>query len=253
MGPRAANPLCIDRERIFERGFGVVERLVDGDTLEALRAAYDDIIERRVPARGDRQLGGIIRQVKHAWMDHPVFAANAALDRGLELARALFDRDDLARVYDMLIDKPPGATEPTPWHQDVGYFGRPVAPPGVRSDYPDVQIWLALDPVDGQNGCMNFIPTPYGAPSREHAVVSGDPDDEGRLIALTEPVDAAAAVACPLPAGGCTLHFLGTPHYTGGNGSARPRRAYIFNVGLRTFAAGAAAALEKTWGRSARL
>jgi hypothetical protein len=253
MSWRAPNALCVDREAIFGRGFGVVERFVDEDTLETLRAAYDDIIDRRVLARGDRHLGGIIRQVKNAWRDHPAFDANAAVERGLELGRALFGRDDLARVYDMLIDKPPGAMEPTPWHQDIGYFGRPVAPPGTRSDYPDIQIWLALDPVDDGNGCMNFIPTPYGAPAREHAVVSGDPDDEGRLIALTEPVDPGAAVACPLPAGGCTFHFLATPHSTGGNGSARPRRAYIFNVGPRSLAAGAAIALEKTWGESALL
>lgn len=34
------------------------------------------------------------------------------------LARSLLGRDDLARVHDMQIDKPPGAVA-TPWHQDM--------------------------------------------------------------------------------------------------------------------------------------
>lgn len=100
---------------------------------------------------------------------------------------------------------------------------------------------------------MRFLPTPYGSPSRPHRVASGAPDDEGRLVELAEAVDEAEAVWCPVPAGGCTFHFLGTPHATDGNRSRRPRRAYIFNVGLRAFAEASERALAATWGESALL
>lgn len=54
-----------------------------------------------------------------------------------------------------------------------------------------------------------------------------------RLLAIREAdklFDLRRAVACPLRAGGATVHDYGTPHFTSGNRTAdRPRRAYIFN------------------------
>ena len=235
----------------FQRdGYLVVERLIADDELDRIRQAYDDIVSGRTRARGDRLLGDIIRQVKDPSVDHPRFAANGAIDAGTLLATRLFGRDDLVKVYEMLIDKPPGTEHETPWHQDVGYWGRPVAPAGSPTGVADAQIWLALDPVDVDNGCMQFIPRPHRSPSFAHRVVSGDPDSEGRLIAIDEPIDTAAAVACPLQPGGCTVHLTGTPHFTGPNLTDRPRRAYIFNIGPAALAAGAEAAMVATWGTS---
>ena len=226
-----------EREAFFANGFTTVRRLVPDDAVAELRAAYDEIISGRTRARGDRHLGGIIRQVKDPSLDHEAFAANPALDAGLRLAASLFRADEafgpssFGKVYEMLIDKPGGTMHETPWHQDVGYTQMPVAPAGSSTAIEDVQIWLALDPVDTENGCMQFIPRAYGAPSLAHRVAAGDPHDEGRLIAVDEPLDTTGAVACPLDAGGCTVHLMGTPHFTGPNHSSRSRRAYIFNIG----------------------
>jgi hypothetical protein len=40
------------------------------------------------------------------------------------------------------------------------------------------------------------------------------------------------AVACPLPAGGITIHRNRTAHYAGANTSNVPRRALILGTGL---------------------
>ena len=131
--------------------------------------------------------------------------------------------------FDMLISKEPGQLNETPWHNDYAYSGVPVAPPGRISALKSVQFWVALDPVDERNGCMQFIPGSHRLPSPEHFVASGTDDDPGRLLA-TEDVDPTQAVSCPLPPGGCTVHSTGTLHFTGGNATSdRPRRAYIFN------------------------
>lgn len=251
-----AGPEAVDatvRETLWREGFLSIDRLVDDATVAHLRQAYDEILDRTVVARGDRLLGGIIRQVKNPAKDHPVFRANAAIDAGIRLANALFERDGLGKVYEMLIDKPAGTEHETPWHQDVGYLGKPVAPAGSRTGIPDIQIWLALDPVDEANGCMQFVPRPHRAPSLAHAVAVGDPEDEGRLLAIDEPLDTSTAVACPLAAGGCTVHLIGTPHRTGPNLTDRPRRAYIFNIGPIAMAAASEQALREEWGDSARL
>ncbi len=68
----------------------------------------------------------------------------------------------------------------------------------------------------------------------EHVVVSGDPDDEGRLIGLADPsnqLDLTEGIVAAVPAGGCAMHLAGTPHDTAPNGTVdRGRRAYIFDL-----------------------
>ena len=71
----------------------------------------------------------------------------------------------------------------------------------------------------------------------EHHVASGEPDYSQRLLAIRDAkdvLDLSTAVACPLKAGGATVHNYGTPHYTSGNRTTgRRRRAYIFNFSSR--------------------
>jgi ectoine hydroxylase-related dioxygenase (phytanoyl-CoA dioxygenase family) len=222
-------------------GFVILERFIDEETLAALRAAYDEILRRDVEAGGDRMLGDVTRQVMHPSAAHPTFDRNAAVDRGLEIARQLFATDEVSRGFDMLIYKPPGHPHDTPWHQDMAYTKQPFAEPGTANALESIQFWIPLDDVDAGNGCMQFVPGHHDRPLLEHHVVSGDPTDEGRLLAIVEPesqLDLSTAVVAALRAGGATMHFYGTPHYTGPNRSAdRQRRAYIFNVATtRAFA-----------------
>jgi hypothetical protein len=234
-------------DHFLSRGFLAIDQFLTADLLHDASVAYDEVISGAVRARQDRMLGGIIRQVRSPSTDHPFFVDNDAVAAGRRLAAHLFGGEpaDYDKFYEMLIDKPAGTPHETPWHQDIGYFGRPVAPEGFPTGVADLQIWVALDPVDADNGCMQFIARPHGAPALEHVVASGDPDDEGRLLSVSERAAASLtlgdAIACDLPAGGATVHVPGTPHYTGPNHTDRPRRAYIFNVAPRSFVEAAAA------------
>ena len=80
---------------------------------------------------------------------------------------------------------------------------------------------------------MHFLPGEHRAPLHDHYVAGGEPTYSQRLLAIREPeqvLDLQRAVACPLRAGGATVHGYGTPHFTPGNRTPdRPRRAYIFN------------------------
>jgi ectoine hydroxylase-related dioxygenase (phytanoyl-CoA dioxygenase family) len=73
---------------------------------------------------------------------------------------------------------------------------------------------------------MQFVPGSHRQEVITHRPIGNDP----RIIGLE--VDApdlstATAVACPIPAGGATIHHGRTLHYTGPNHSDQPRRAYI--------------------------
>ena len=223
--------LSTEQIRSFrEKGFLRIERMIDPETIDTLRHYYERLLRHEIKVDGDRMLGGLIRQVMVPSREIEYFRNNPALNAGREIARQLLECNEVSFFFDMLICKEPGQLNETPWHNDYSYSGTPTAPPGRISRNTSLQFWVALDDVDDENGCMQFIPGSHARPSPEHYVASGEPEDPGRLLA-TRDFDAADAVACPLPAGGCTVHSSGTLHYTGGNRSEdRQRRAYIFNL-----------------------
>lgn len=232
-------PAVADRTiaALHDDGFVWIHQLIDNRALAQLRAAYDEIISTRIHASGDRMLGGITHQVMGPSRAHPLFDQNPALDAAIALAKRAFGHCDVARTYDMLIDKPAGHPHETPWHQDLAYACMPFAPPGFRPEHETLQFWVALDDADESNGCMQFVPGYHHQPLLDHVVASGQASDEGRLLALVEPtrqLDLAHKRIAAIPAGGCTVHFSATPHYTGPNRSLRSRRAYIFNIGERS-------------------
>jgi len=230
--------LSAEHAEAWERdGFLVWDSFVDVEVLAELRRAYDEVIERQVAAAGDRMLGGVTRQVMIPSSAHPTFDRNVVVRDAIHIGRQLFGTDEVHRSFDMLIYKPPGHPHETPWHQDMAYSGRPTAAAGTPIALESIQVWVALDDVDEENGCMHFVPGRHRDPLLEHRVASGDPESDGRLLEVVDPardLDLATVVAAPLRAGGCTMHTQGTPHQTPPNRSAdRPRRAYIFNVATR--------------------
>lgn len=221
-------------EQFSRHGYTRIERLVDIGVVAALREAYDELLAQGATGQGtrDSRLGGLTRQIVRPERSHELFRDNAALAAGRAAARALRGWEEPAFFYSQLLYKPPGHPHATPWHQDDAYGAMPFAPAGTPLSHATLQFWLALDDADVRNGCMHFHPPLPGDRLLPHRVAAGDPDDDARLLGLVEEeayIDPAAVVACPLSAGGATVHDSGALHYTPPNRSDRPRRAYIFN------------------------
>jgi ectoine hydroxylase-related dioxygenase (phytanoyl-CoA dioxygenase family) len=146
-----------------------------------------------------------------------VFRANA------EAAAAQLLGPGTAFRGDHAIRKAPHSDAITPWHQDEAY-NEP------DQDYNELSIWIPLQPATLENGCMHFVPRSHAQGVLPHHPIGNDI----RIIGL-EVDDAAergaSGVACPLPAGGATIHHCRTVHYTGPNRSDEPRRAYILAFG----------------------
>ncbi|MEO0883703.1 MAG: phytanoyl-CoA dioxygenase family protein [Pseudomonadota bacterium] len=220
----------------FERdGFAVVPQLADAKDVAAMREAYDSILNGTINGGAfDRNLGDITRQIMIPHLIHPAFGDSPVIERARKVAGDLMGRQAPNLFYSMLIYKPPGHPHETPWHQDIAYVGRPFTEAGASvPNNAIVQFWLALDDVDADMGCMEFVPGAHLHPMPAHHVASGDPDDEGRLLATTDPESAYAldeAIVCPLRAGDATVHGYMTPHRTGPNRSEdRDRPAFIFS------------------------
>ena len=65
-----------------------------------------------------------------------------------DLASALLD-DEAVPVNMQYFNKPAGVGQPTPAHQDGYYF--------MLSPCEAVTMWLALDEVDEENGCVRYV------------------------------------------------------------------------------------------------
>jgi ectoine hydroxylase-related dioxygenase (phytanoyl-CoA dioxygenase family) len=92
-------------------------------------------------------------------------------------------------------------------------------------DHFAISVWIPLQPVTEDNGCMQFQPGSNRLPVLEHRRV--DPATEGLVLVDDSPV--TDPVVCPLSLGGATVHGNRTVHYTGPNRSEEPRRALIMS------------------------
>lgn len=134
---------------------------------------------------------------------------------------------DSSAFFEHAIVKPPGSDVATPWHQDEAY----------RSEgdlvYRELSFWLPLQPVTVESGCMQFLPGSQLGPLHDHRPIGGVSTVHA-LECIPTPDD-AAAIVCPLPVGGCTVHHGRTLHYTGPNRSTFSRWAYVlcFDVPLK--------------------
>ena len=149
-----------------------------------------------------------------------------------ELARSLCRVNALAITKQLLgaaveyhgehaIFKPALHGAETPWHQDEAYWDPDL-------EYNEISVWIPLQEATPENGCMYFVPRSHLLEVKPHHPINHDPRIHGLEI---DEIDAAQAVACPLPPGGATFHGPRTLHYTPPNRSAIPRRAYILGFG----------------------
>lgn len=226
-------------EQFRRDGFLAIPRLADDATVAEIGAVYDAMLRHEIDVSAtDNPLGMTTRQIMMPSAYHPLFRDNPARTAAREIAKALLSCEDPRPRFDMLIYKEPGQLATTPWHQDFSYSVMPTAAAGAAIPTDEVvQFWLALDDVDEENGCMHFLPGAHRQPLLEHYIAGGAADYSQRLLAIRDAeavLQLEKAVACPLKAGGATVHNYGTPHFTSGNRTSdRPRRAYIFNFARR--------------------
>ena len=118
-------------------------------------------------------------------------------------------------------NKPAGIGQPTPPHQDGYYFH--------LTPCKAVTGWLALEPVDDENGCIHYVRGSHkGTGFRPHGRSNVLGFSQGMTDFGTE-TDQAGTVSFPGDAGTFLMHDARTVHWAGANRSpTRSRRALGF-------------------------
>jgi phytanoyl-CoA hydroxylase len=117
-------------------------------------------------------------------------------------------------------NKPPAIGKPTPPHQDGYYF--------MLDPCEAVTMWLALEEVDEENGCVRYVPGSHRDGMRVHSRTETLGFSQG-IVDFPTAADAAAEVAFPAQPGDLLAHHALTIHRAEQNRSqSRTRKALGF-------------------------
>ena len=160
--------MSFDIERLsYERhGFVIVRQLLgDADFME-LRANLDRYVREVVPTLPDtdafyqdRARPETLKQL-HRMDRDPFFREYMRHPKWTALAEALVG-EPVSTDPPQWFNKPPGTNHVTPPHQDNYYAC--FVPPNM------VTMWLALDDVDAENGCLRYVAGSHRRGFRAHA------------------------------------------------------------------------------------
>jgi phytanoyl-CoA hydroxylase len=210
-------------ESLFERdGFVVIRELLPGSELAQLQNNLDRYVREVVPTLGDadafyedRARPETLKQLQHMGCD-PFFESYTRHPRWVEMAETLLGESAVAEQPEWF-NKPPGTAHVTPPHQDNYYFC--LTPPRVLT------IWLALDDVDAENGCLRYVAGSHQRGFRTHSRSSILGFSQG--ITDYKGDDFSREVAVTLRSGDAVAHHGMTIHRADANLSAtRHRRSF---------------------------
>ncbi|MAT16133.1 MAG: phytanoyl-CoA dioxygenase [Planctomyces sp.] len=202
-------------------GFVVVPQFYSPEEVATLKGEIDRYINEVLPKGEAGQAfyqdpndPTTLKQINNfendAW-----FAEMPLRERWKELAETLLGEEAHSKTPEWF-NKPPEMNHPTPPHQDNYYFS--LTPPQVLT------MWLALDDVDEENGCLRYVPGSHREPIRAHG--------RTKVLGFSQGIDDysesdfAREVAIHMQPGDVAIHHGDTIHRADANRSAdRHRRS----------------------------
>lgn len=207
----------------FDRnGFAVVRNFLPKADFDELTRELDRYIRDIVPTLPDSaafyHIKGrpeTLKQMQHMQHD-PYFRDYVKHPRWKELAEALIGEEANCQSTEWF-NKPANTEHPTPPHQDNYYFN--LKPFNVLT------IWLALDPVDEENGCLRYVGGSHTEGFRPHSRSNVLGFSQG--ITDYSAADTARETLIRLQPGDAAIHHGMTIHRADPNKSpTRNRRSF---------------------------
>ena len=202
-----------DAPAAFARdGVAALGPVLDGDQLAVVREAFTRVI-------ADRGVTGGYATIAHdAWRAAPELAA--LVPRLGQVACAAVDLPALVLFHDHLLHKPAGGDDMA-WHQDFSYL------PIDRAD--GLTLWVALDDIDAENGCLYYVPGTHRLGERRAAWGLYGDDDPRAALPPIEVDDREPGMPGPTAAGCAVAHHAYVWHRSPANRSQRPRRSWALS------------------------
>lgn len=158
-----------------------------------------------------------LKYIKSMSAHDEYFRDLANSEKFIKLAELLLEDDIVCQDMSMF-NKPPRVGEETPAHQDGFYF--------MLEPNEALTVWLALDVVDEENGCVRYVKGSHRRGMRDHRRTNTLGFSQG--MSDYSPEDAAQEIALHAQPGDALIHHSMTIHRAEPNRSDRPRRALGF-------------------------
>jgi phytanoyl-CoA hydroxylase len=213
-------------------GYIVLRGYIGGRQLENLQSKIDQFIHDVVPRMPcekvffeDKQRPETLKQLQ-SLHDYDEYFAELFLEGSFPTLAARLLGENVIPTNIQYFNKPPGAGQPTPAHQDGYYFKlEPCAA---------LTMWVALDVVDEENGCMRYVRGSHRRGMRPHGRTKTLGFSQG-IIDFPRAEDVADERPVLAQPGDVIVHHAMTIHRANANRSNRSRRA----LGLTYYAASA--------------
>ena len=209
----------------FDRdGYVAIPQFLDSAELKNISESMVNFIQHQVPRMPakyvfyeDNQDPSTLKQLQDIHVYDPSFESLLNGSKFEEIASILLEDKVLGKNLEYF-NKPPRIGKPTPAHQDAYYFM--LNPPKA------ITMWMALEEVDEENGCVRYIPGSHLTGMRPH----GRTNTLGFSQGITDFGDEDFAKEIPVRAkpGDLLIHHAMTIHRADGNKSDRSRKALGF-------------------------
>lgn len=146
-------PISDDELTAYARdGAAVVKGVIPQDWIGFMRDAVTRLLDLEIPSSQNYADDGDPRffSLTFPWLFDDAFKAWAIRGPLRDVAhQVLTAAEKIIFFYDQIFVKEPGATKPTPWHQDLPFL--PVA--GEQQ----VRIWVPFDTVTADGGAVHYL------------------------------------------------------------------------------------------------
>ncbi len=214
-------------------GLILVDRMIDDDTVDRLRDAFDRIFDGEFetgtrPDEVNWQSGKsdpeLTRQICNAWKANRSIARVILCAEMGKMVAELMDWPGTRVMQDNAIWKPAGAKS-IGYHQDNAYLS--WFEPGEICT-----VWIALDDVEADNGTMELV---RGSHRWQHAQPEGDfhaPEDYRAPMVKFADIEGVKPDIVPVavPRGSGSIHHGWTWHGSGANTGSSPRRSLVLHA-----------------------
>jgi len=207
-------------------GYACFPKFVAGDELSGLQSHVQRFISEIAPQIAaeqvfyeDKQDPTTLKQIQHMGDHDQWFHTLLTASRFRQLAEEILDGPVVPKNL-QYFNKPAGVGQPTPPHQDGYYF--------MLDPCEAVTMWLALDEVDEENGCVRYVKASHRWGMRDHARTQTLGFSQG-IVGYPTAADREQEIAIPASPGDLLVHDALTIHRADGNRSAtRSRRSLGF-------------------------
>ncbi|HTN06178.1 phytanoyl-CoA dioxygenase family protein [Agriterribacter sp.] len=206
-----------------ENGYVFIPGFLPEVEIDALNSRIENFIRDTVPAMArnhvfyeDQNDSSTLKQMQDMEKYDAYFKTLAVGSKYEQLAKALLGEDVICKTVEYF-NKPPRIGKPTPPHQDGYYF--------MLDPQQAVTMWLALEKVDEENGCVKYIKGSHKKGMRTHGRTTTLGFSQGIVDFGTEE-DIKKEIAFPANPGDLLVHHSLTIHRAGANTTAsRTRKA----------------------------